>query len=400
MVNIGSTVFKASDWMRPTGMTRANDIRALDWIARRLKALMHVTVSAPGRGHDFQIRVLEGRGVGFDVVFQRPASEEWVKRYAEDEHRRVSTNPLLATDRLTSAARANLRSAGLSWIEERTGVLYLVAPGLLIDNDPYSLTHVVGRQSVSPYGARPARLRGQSGLCAETLLRHRATDKFHAKDLAAATGLSGALVSRVLARLGREGIVEATGAGPKWRAWTLSNAGALLDRWADEEVGPQTESAIYAHGRTARDLYAKIADLEKSGIPCALGGVAAANLWTPSLATLPWPEYLWIPASLPANQIAEALGGSVVADGANLRLWQTAGDPALYHRRPAAPGQSRSMAVRLSEVPALAPFSVALDEKPSVEIPVVSPARAYVEALQARGRGRDVAKRLREVLFK
>lgn len=386
--------------MRGLTAARTGEVRNLEWVARRLRSLAHVTVRTPDRGPAVTLRVMKGPAVAFDVVFARPVSEEWVRQFVDHARTHKLVNPLLATDRLATDARGVLRSAGLSWVEERTGVLYLVAPGLLIDNDPDSVTRVVGRMAGVPYGERPARLRGQSGVCAETLLRYQATERFHAKDLAAATDLSGALVSRVLARLAREGIVEATGAGPKWRAWTLANAGALLDRWADEEVGPQTETAIYAHGRTARDLYAKIADLEESGVPCAVGGVAAANLWRPSLTALPWPDHLWIPASLPANAIAEALGGTVVTDGANLRLWQTTGDPALYHRRPAARGQSPSMAVYLSEVPPPPPFGVAINEKTVVQVPVVSPARAYVEALQARGRGKDVANQLREVLFK
>lgn len=344
--------------------------KAPDWLLRRIRGLTLGEVKERAKGRELTVRVAGGAPIAFDLHLERPFSEERARDYVSAVRKASSSRrPLIATGRLTPAARRILRMAGVSWIEEQTGVLHLRGPGLFIDVDQ-DLSKV-GVPTTEPHAARPARLRGLSGLCAEALLDLKYRDReFHAKDLAGHAGLSQALLSRVLRRLEGEHIVAATDDGPRWKKWRLTNPGALLDRWADEEARPQLITRVYAHAPSFRDLYAATARL-RDVVECAIGGVAAANLYEPLLTRDPRPD-LWIPAGVPAGEIAQELGGSIVDDGENIRLWQTPGDPALKFSR-----------------------MIAASYDPRALYPCVTAQRAYVEARRNRGRGAEVADHLR-----
>jgi hypothetical protein len=363
-----------------------------DWVVRRVRTTLDGDIQLPADGSKFKIRPRGGRFVTFYVKRERPVSEERVREFAAMARDLDQTAPrrgrvhvgfsrfaqipaypvtylMLATDRLTPASRSILRSAGISWLEEQTAVSHVVAPGIVIDIDPRSppATGAPDRMSAGP--GRPARLRRRTGVCVETMLLRYRGPHFRAKDLARDAGLSPALVSRVLTRLANEGIVEEMGTGPRWKTWRLSNPGALLDLWGQEEGRPEVITRVYAYAPSYHDLYPHIAELGYL-TNYAVGGVAAANLWAPLLTADPPPD-IWIPAAAPAEDIARALGGTIVDSGENIHLWQTSGDPALLHRTLVARDDLRQ------------------------QVRCVSWQRAYVEARRARGRGAEVADHLR-----
>jgi hypothetical protein len=91
---------------------------------------------------------------------------------------------------------------------------------------------------------------------------------------------------------------------------------------------------------------------------------------------------VWIPADTPPETIARILGGEVVSSGANLRLLQSPGDPALRHAAPKVVVTNRDPAVEAA-----------------LTLMLVSVPRAYVESRSATGRGPEVAQHLRRVFL-
>jgi hypothetical protein len=383
-------------------MKRVVPQRNLDWVVRRLRALDQFALSVSPDEPVIQLRPPGGQALDFEVKLDRRISEERARGYAElaqrnepaservigfnrgaSRRRRTETRyPLIATDRLTETARAVFREARISWVEEMTAVVHLIAPGLLIDIDPSRPQLFDGRVDTPNTGQRPARLRGQSGICAEVLLLafRRSFEagssipmQFQARDVASEAELSGALVSRVLTRLARDGIVSETSRAPRLKKWILSDAGALLDRWAQEENGPELVTDVYAYANRPAALRDKIKALTEKQIDYAVGGVIAADMWAAHLSKEPPIVDLWISARESVDDVARMLEGTVLNKGergANVRLWQSKGDPALRKKGSVSSDLSSSLAA-------------------------VSWARAYVEAYRASGRGREVADNLR-----
>lgn len=345
------------------------------WLFRRLRTLDELEVGPARDTGGLDIRVLDGPSVRFLVITEALVSEERARSIADQYQRLPSSRLLLATARLSTRSRTVLREAGVSWVEQETGRCRLAGPGLLVE-----LTIRSGSDAAPATGARrktpPALLRDRSGLLAETLLGRPPGELLRLRVLAEDAGLSTALVSRLLDRLTRLGIVAAHGRPPK-KQWTLHDPGALLDRWAEEERdAPEEVTGMSVWSRTPADLLQRIATaLNEHGLRYAFGGVTAANLYVPTLTAAPMPE-LWVPADMSARNVARQLGGEVVASGANVRIWQRAGDTALRRATPLATA---------SDGGSTAPVRVLL----------VTPYRAYVEARHAPGRGADVADALR-----
>lgn len=344
------------------------------WLARRLRQipglharLVHnsrlLEVSANGAGH-----------VTFTLVEASRISEEralqLVAQTTSDSPRR-----LFITAQLTPTARRYFSEADISWVERVTGRCRLSGPGILVDITPEATggTQLTGGITPSNKKGPAAMLRDRSGLIAEALLTHWIHSPVRLGALASETQVSRGLASRLLSRLTDLGILLTHGRGPK-KHWTLIDPSALLDQWSVEER-PQAEevTGLSLWARSEAALLPKIARLADRGITYALGGVAAANTYAPSLTVLPVPE-VWVPAHLSPAEIADALDSKIVASGMNIRLWQTRGDPA---------------------------FKLARDlptEATSTSLRVVSRFRAFVEASHSPGRGQDVASQLRRKL--
>lgn len=310
----------------------------------------------------------------FKLIEERWISEERAKELVARVKVDRQSRPLFATTRLTQQARASLRSGGVSWIERETGRCHLSGPGLLVDVDVDSPTGTATKSQEIP--KRPAaKLRARSALVAEALLSRPLSQPVRLDELTTETGLSQGLVSRLFARLTSMGILDAHGRGPQ-KNWSLRDAAALLDRWTEEEHRePNEVTGLSVWSRSPPDLLERIDRLSESGLVYAIGGVAAANLYEPSLSVTPTPA-VWIPSETPASKVADSLNGQIVSSGANLWLWQTSGDPALRFAAPVA--------------------DKATNHPKSLR--AVTLARAYVEARHGGGRGSDAAAVLRRRL--
>ena len=352
------------------------------WLIRFLRATGEIYVVVGPTAGFLRVGVKGGRAERFLVQAESRLSVEKAAGYAARFSTGITTRGrvLLATNRLTDRARLALRKHGISWVERDTGVCYLRARGLLIDlRRPPDGGETVARATGLE---RPTQLRGRSGVVVETILllwaRHRGPMAL--SDIAAGSGVSAQLASRVLRRLTADGLLRAEGTKPR-RRWSVEDAAAILERWADEERPAEHARGLYVWAPSPRELLAKLVKLSASGLRWALGGVSAANLYAPSLTAEPEPE-VWIPADVPAAHVAEVLGGELVASGASLRILQNAGDPALRHAapRPAAPGWDPHVGAGDATL-------------------LVSAPRAFVEARASAGRGPDVAANVRRLFL-
>lgn len=348
------------------------------WVLQALRSVPGLAAK-PGADRN-SIAIMTGRGGrgSFFRVRSIPAVSQERARELADAMRAQGTSSLsvgvlVATRQLAEATRTILRSAGVSWVERLTGVCRVVGPGLLIE-----IRDKEGRARDLGVLVR-ARFRDRSGWLPEYILDAGPRERVLLTDAAKQAGISPALASRLLRRLTELKIFEAHGAGPR-RWWSLVDPGALLDLWSNEERDkPAQTTGLYVWSRSAASLYERLPELGSAGIDWALAGTAAANLWAPTLTTYPDPA-VWVPASIPASEIAKTLGGENVEKGANLQVWQSQGDIGLRHVRDwrsATAGSARLPGLRL-----------------------VSRPRAYVEAFRKNGRSADVAQKLRENLLK
>jgi len=273
---------------------------------------------------------------------------------------------LIATQHLSSKTRKLLRENDLSWVEERTGICRLFAPGILID---------VRVEGAEREPAIRARLRDRSGLIAEILLLNVVHGEIRLANVVKQARVSAALASRVLTRLSNLKLVETHGAGPQ-RFWKISNAGGLLDLWATEEQSRARGTGLYVWSRSPQELLQKMSRLDYLNGRWALAGTAAANLYAPTLTTFPDPS-IWVESHFLPRQVAAALGGEVVDKGANLQILQSKSNLALENATTwAANGRSSDL--------------------PKQNLRMISRPRAYIETVSAAGRGPEVAQNLRQ----
>lgn len=339
------------------------------WVLRRLQEIQGLQVRRGPYG-SIIIRVHDGHPIPFYLIEERLISEERARALVSQFKQNKSDRPLFATERLTPEARQTLRGGGLSWLEKESGHSHLIGPGLLIDIDRGRLSDSRRKPQLRPASL----LRGRSGLVAEALLTNQARVEFKLGEITKKTGLSRGLVSRVVARLTQLEILQVNGQGPR-KFWNLRDASALLDRWSEEEYPkPEEASGLSVWTRTPAELLARIRRLNEARVRHAIGGVAAANLYEPSLSVTPIPA-IWISAEVSPLKVAACLGGEIVGSGANLWTWQTGGDPALKFS---------------VEVPAM--------DRNVGTLWVVSRPRAYLEARRSGGRGADAAAMLRRTL--
>lgn len=344
-------------------MPGKHDKPAPSWVRLRLEPLPSATTSFTPDGVVEVTPKAGGQPVRYIIEFKSRLSEsgaQQLARYATTRDERL----LVLTNRLTKPSRDVLRETGISWMERDTGRIHIQGPGLLID---VVQVGAVGSES------RAAKLTRRSGTVAETLLLHYRASEIKVTELANAAGVSTALASRLLNRLDSEEILRTTGSGPHKRRF-LEDPYALLDLWAAEDsIQPERTTPIHIWARTKGDLYRRLEAQADSESSWALGGISAANLHAPTLSQLPTPG-LWLRSVQSPVEFAEKVGGELVDEGATAVLWQTDGDPALHHS------------------------GVYTDLNQANSIPLVSPPRAYVEALAGSGRAPEVAENLRKRL--
>jgi uncharacterized membrane protein len=322
------------------------------------------------RASSIIVRVSGSPPVAFNVRYAPVLSRERANTLVEEERGLPAQKhqTLLATRQLSESTREVLRKAGVSWVEQLTGVSRLVGPGLLVEVRAEDSSQ---RRKAS---AGRGRLRQRSGLIAEVLLHAPQQERIQAPSLIRQTGLSAGLVSRLLHRLASLKLLEINGAGPN-RYWRLVDRGGLLDLWAAEEYPPPPSIGLYVWVRSPKDIFQKLVLLDKVSEHWALGGAAAANVYAPTLTVVP-EATIWLDARVPAERVAAALGGEIVDKGANVWLWQSEQNIALNHATLWPPSGNAAM-------------------EPG-QLRVVTRARAYVEALKEGRRSAEVAQNLRE----
>jgi len=342
-----------------------------DWISRLLHQVDGISFDQISRD-SFNVSVPGGKHYTFTIrSFPSLSREKAVDLVASLKHMESTRiRPIIASRKLAAPTREVLRQANVSWIEAETGVCHFVAPGILIDTKIEEHGHQKDSDSTR------IRLRDRSGLLAEALLTSSKANDLRLASIVKRTNVSSGLASRLFRRLTDLGILTEHGGGPN-RKWQLTDFGALLDLWAQEEREVERVTGLYVWSRSPDALYDKLPALNDLKIQWALAGVSAANLYAPTLTTTPNP-IVRIDASVPASQAAEALGGEVVQKGANLHLWQTTGNAALYNVAP-----------WISVHGGIGRVDAGL-------LQIVSRPRAYIESIAGPGRTPDVAQNLRE----
>lgn len=259
-----------------------------------------------------------------------------------------------AGPRLTSALRDAPRR--LAAIGTATGLLRLRLGNLLVD--------VERPLASSPPIRRGPKLQGMSELVAETLIVQSLGQLPPLKTMericagALDDGPSIAQIQKVLARLQAEQVISVDRSrGPKFTRYFGVQKAELLRLWAREYMPSMTRALGVALNVTARDVDAVLSVVKRAKLPgrWAIGGPAAAQLWRPLLTRSPRVE-LWVDEV--AWKHAIKLGAAVDDDVANLTFRKLAGGrPPLWfahHRRKGS-------------------------------LPLVSPARAYVETASRTG---------------
>ena len=342
-----------------------------DWLPRILQRVEGFTVhSRPGL-HSVSVSVNGGRATDFEVFTIPILSQEYAKQlinhWRSSEPDSTRRHRLIASRHLSLATRELLRENGISWVDERSGICRLVAPGLLVD------IKTEGTGQKEP--AVRARLRDRSGVLAEVLLLNFLQRDIRLASVAKQANVSTALASRILARLAKLKLLDTHAAGPQ-RFWKISNVGGLLDLWATEEQPVEHSTGIYLWSRSPHELLRKLPLLNKLSVPWALASTAAANLYAPTLTTFPDPS-VWIESSAAIREVARVLGGELVDKGANLQILQSKNDLAFAN------------AILWTSANTPADFTVE-------DLRIVSRPRAYVETINAPGRGPEVAQNLRQ----
>ncbi len=259
-----------------------------------------------------------------------------------------------AGPRLTSALRNAPRRVAA--IGTATGLLRLRLGTLLVD---------VERPLPSPPPVRRGpKLQGLSELVAEALIVQSMEQLPPLETMericagALNDGPSIAQIQKVLARLEAEQAISVDRSrGPKFTRYFGVQKSELLRLWAREYMPSMTRALDIAWNVTARDADAVLSVVKRAKLPgrWAIGGPTAAQLWRPLLTRSPRVE-LWVDEV--AWEEAIKLGAAVDDDVANLTVRKLGGGrPPLWFAH----------------------------HRPKGSLPLVSPARAYVETSSRTG---------------
>jgi len=225
---------------------------------------------------------------------------------AEDVEREASPDSLLV---LTAPTQKAAKTATrYNHISLPSGGYRITAPGVALFKDvaaPKRPEH------------RRVRLRGLTGVVAETLLLERGK-LWSVRTLAEASEVSVALAHRVLARLDNEGITNALKGERK-----LVNAQALAELWSQEDSKPEVIISGYLYGSSSEAIAMKLLDADSDA---AIGGVLAANTYHPVLTRVNAPVRLWAPKTVDTAALHQ-IGLESADSGANVEIVSSKGNP-------------------------------------------------------------------------
>ena len=254
------------------------------------------------------------------VEFKARANTATAWHLVNGPQRRAGTALVLIAGETTTDARRILSEHGIAFIDG-SGNAHLELPGLLF--------HVAGtrRPARSP---APTRLSGKAGLVAQALLLD--VDRpWRIKDLAARTGVSNGLAHRVIARLEAEGVLTASGAGPR-RIRRVADPTALLDLWAEENADKRRRTRGYLLAQNPQQLVERLGEaLTGAGIDYALTGAAGASIIAPFVTTIAVAE-VWVAGAVDPHDLFNQARVTPVAEGHNVSLMQAANDAPLAFR--------------------------------------------------------------------
>ena len=381
------------------------------WIIRRLGALPSAEVIVREGDGSLVLRVGGGPMRRIELLFLGELSAERLLEFVRGTASISTRSPrLLLIDRARYGVRKELADAGVSWAERDSGFLHLDIPPYFIRDSMGAEAYLEdAAQATRRRGARPTRLVGKSGRCAESLIlweqAHRGLPVLEVTPsmLAAIADVSMQLATKVLHRLEKGGAVEGRRSGRLTRSWAIRSPGRILDLWAAEDAREPRTTKAYVWARSPRYLLDALGGINEIADRWALGGVFAANMYAPTLTADPIPS-VWIPEDVVVESLVKQLDGKIVGEeGPNIEFRQMPSDPWMLHRIEAArpAGVVRNTAVHENDagvlLAALEPAKVRpplLAQQPSLSL--VSPVRAYVEASNdSRGRAADVAEALR-----
>lgn len=279
-----------------------------------------------GRRPDIVVRAGDVTHV-VEVKAQRVTNAAAARQLA-DYAREISckTRLLLIAQSTTEEARQLLEDAGVAVIDG-LGNMRVELPGMFLWAEGRTPGAAVGRIPGQP----PVRLTGRAGVAAQALLREPQR-QWRVNGLAEEAAISTALAHRVLARLERESLVAAEGAGPR-RIRHLTNPTALLDLWAEEmrdrKVRQVRAFRLARDPRTQAKTLSK--DLDGANIEHAVTGPAGAVQLAPYITAIPVTD-VWVAETTRLEDAAAAAGAEIVTDGHNIVLRQAVGDEPLVFR--------------------------------------------------------------------
>jgi hypothetical protein len=274
------------------------------------------------RGVDATLRFAGTRArVAIEIKRRANAATAWQLVHYAKAH--PGTRLLLIADETTAETREILEKHGIA-IVDGLGNAHIELPGLLF--------HLEGRRRPRRVaGDRPpTRLSGKAGVAAQALLLDPKR-AWQVHDLAKEAQVSPGLAHRVLARLEGDGILAAEGNGPN-RVRHVTNRTALLDLFAEENVGQPTRTLGYLLAQTPQQLIRALGrNLGRSGIDYALTGAAAASLVAPFVTAIPVVE-VWVKAKRAPEELHKGARADLVTDGPNVIFLQGKDDAPLAFR--------------------------------------------------------------------
>ena len=255
------------------------------------------------------------------VEVRRRANAATAWQLVQDAEKHPDIALLLIAEETTGEAREILAQRGIG-VVDGLGNAHIQLPGLLLHLEG-------GRQRRSGAADVPTRLTGKAGVAAQAILLGP-DRRWHVKDLAVAAAISPGLAHRVLARLEREGVMAAEGAGPQ-RVRRLTNPTALLDLWAEEHRDRPQRTLGFLLGRPPQIIRNVSSGLDARGHAHAVTGAAAASLVAPFVTAIPI-VHVWVAARIAPKDALDAAGAELVSDGENVVLLQAKDDCPLAFR--------------------------------------------------------------------
>lgn len=268
---------------------------------------------------------------------------------------------MLAAESLSPGAKKELKARDIAFFE-LSGSLYLKHDHWLID---------IQRPS-KPFGSKRTMqlFTGARENVIHSLLTY-SHDWLTGTELSELAQTSQYTCSLVLQELTQREWCESTGGGPTRRR-RLVNPGALLDAWAEQWQARESEasSTWYTFVEDSRHLLSKLTEriaLRQIDFPWAFTGPAAANAFAPLLTNTDSVE-LVIPPGY-AEEMADILKLKPAKKGGNVTIKEREGASLLFRQ-------------------------------PHPEFPVwfASPYILYLDLLNGRGRNKELANHIREIL--